>query len=774
MFLGAPNSPDSEDAGCKTVTADLGEDSMKMLISASLLILVSVTAAWGLDPGWPRQMENQGNTLVIYQPQVDDWKNFTELDFRMAVSLTPAGGRTAVGVLVLKGDTQVENENKMVMISNLRIVSTHFPSLDSSSTELLDRLARTFLPSTVTVSLHQLVACVPKKESVPGVQLRNDPPAIFVSYKPAILLDLDGPPVRAPVQKTKLEYLVNTYWPLFFEPSKSNYYLLAGQQWLTAATPDGPWLATTKLPKEMSKLRDNPQWADLKNSIPPPPAKPGDVVPMVFYSIGPADIILFDGQPSYAQIPGTRLAYATNTSSYVFLHTPTSRYYYLTAGRWFRANGLGGPWTFATPDLPADFARIPPTSPAAQVLASVPGTEEAKDAVLMAQIPTMVVVNPATAAALAKVTYEGSPQFVLIEGTSMSYATNTVQKVIRVGELYYLCFQGVWFVSASPQGPWQTAQSVPAQIYTIPPSSPVYNVTYVTQVTTYNGYVQASYTAGYMGAFVMGVTVGAVVAGGTGYHYPPYVAYPPYGYPVYHPYPATYGAEPYHNPATGAYGVSQTAYGPYGSATKTASYNPYTGTYARTASASTAYGSAKVGQAYNPYTGASGTTKQGSNAYSSWGSSEVTKGSQSAYAQHDTTAKGTTGSVQTSSGGKAAGETSAYGSTSAAKSSSGNMYATHDGNVYKDTGSGWEKDDNGSWNSAKPPTSTSSQPQAQQKAQNSSSTGSQQKAQSEAPKTEPQGMEQEKQNRERGEQSSQRSQEFHKSGGGGGGGRGRR
>ena len=291
----------------------------------------------------------------------------------------------------------------------------------------------------------------------------------------------------------------------------------------------------------------------------------------------------------------------------------------------------------------------------------------------------------------------------------MSYATNSMQTVIRVGDLYYLCLQGLWFVSTTPVGPWQTAPSVPPQIYTIPPSSTVYNVTYVTQTTTSDGNVQASYTAGYMGAFVMGVTVGAVVAGGTGYYYPPYVAVPAYGYPVYHPYPATYGAVPYHNPATGAYGVSQTAYGPYGSATRTASYNPYTGTSARTASVSTAYGSAKAGEAYNPYTGAYGATKQGSNAYSQWGSSVVTKGSQSAYTQHYSTARGTVGSVQTSSGGKAVGTTSPYGSTTAEKSASGNMYATHDGNVYKDTGSGWEKADNGSWNSVNTPTTTSSQ-----------------------------------------------------------------
>ena len=44
--------------------------------------------------------------------------------------------------------------------------------------------------------------------------------------------------------------------------------------------------------------------------------------------------------------------------------------------------------------------------------------------------------------------------------------------VIRVGESYYLCVQGVWFVSPSPSGPWEVATSVPAEIYEIPPSSP--------------------------------------------------------------------------------------------------------------------------------------------------------------------------------------------------------------------------------------------------------------------------------------------------------------
>ena len=50
------------------------------------------------DPGWPREHVRDGNHLLVYQPQVDDWKNFHDLTWRMAVSLTPKEGKAAVGV----------------------------------------------------------------------------------------------------------------------------------------------------------------------------------------------------------------------------------------------------------------------------------------------------------------------------------------------------------------------------------------------------------------------------------------------------------------------------------------------------------------------------------------------------------------------------------------------------------------------------------------------------------------------------------------------------
>ena len=67
-------------------------------------------------------------------------------------------------------------------------------------------------------------------------------------------------------------------------------------------------------------------------------------------------------------------------------------------------------------------------------------------------------------------------------------------------------------MAPAPNGPWTTCMSVPQEIYTIPPSSPVYNVTYVTQTANADGTVQASYTAGYLGTFILGAAAGAILA----------------------------------------------------------------------------------------------------------------------------------------------------------------------------------------------------------------------------------------------------------------------
>src|SRR4029450_12655731 len=139
------------------------------------------------DPGWPREKYSNGTRLLIYQPQVDDWKNFQELGWRMAVSLTPKDGKEVVSVVEMKGDTDVDNVAKVVVITNPEVTGTYFPSLDKATKEKVDQLFKSFVPSTLSISLHRLIASVPKQEAPAGGQLNNDPPKIFGGYRPAVL-----------------------------------------------------------------------------------------------------------------------------------------------------------------------------------------------------------------------------------------------------------------------------------------------------------------------------------------------------------------------------------------------------------------------------------------------------------------------------------------------------------------------------------------------------------------------------------------------------------
>ena len=168
----------------------------------------------------------------------------------------------------------------------------------------------------------------------------------------------------------------------------------------------------------------------------------------MFVSLQPAELILLTGRAELSPVQGTSLLWVSNTESDVFRMGKTGPVYYLVAGRWFSAPDFTGPWTFATPSLPADFKKIPLEHERSRVLASVPGTDQAAEAVLLAQIPQTARVNKKELKA-PDVAFQGDPQFAPIEKTTVQRAVNTDKDVFKVGDLYYMCYQGVWFVGKS-------------------------------------------------------------------------------------------------------------------------------------------------------------------------------------------------------------------------------------------------------------------------------------------------------------------------------------
>ena len=674
-------------------------------------------------------MTGERGSAVIYQPQIISWPDRRTLNARVALGITPVGAKSAtLGAIEVAFTTQSDLATRTVTLSAPKLQAAHFPSANPQQAAQFEEAIKTALDSmgekrvpldTILLSLNK------QEEAPPAVALNNDPPKIFYSARPASLLVFDGEPVLAPVTGTSLSVAVNTNWDVFVDNGTKTWYWLNNGAWLTASDVKGPWTPVTALPAAFSSLPADENFSAVRKQTPGRRLSAGEM-PTIFVSTLPAEIIVTTGTPKLVAIAGTSLKYVSNTDVNLFVDSKTGQYYYLVSGRWFSAPALDGPWTFATTSLPADFARIPPNSPRGSVLVSVPGTPQAQEALLQAQVPTEAALDRNTAK--LDVVYTGPPKFEPIPGTAMTYAVNTPNEVIYTGEKYYACYQAAWFVATSPTGAWVLADGVPPVVYTIPPSSPLYRCTYVRVYAATPTTVTYGYTAGY----TMGYVAAGVVVYGTGYYYPPVIW--PGPIPIYYPYPYSYSGATWYNTNTGAWARGGTIYGPYGGAVSGGTaYNPNTGAWAHggavygpnggagawsaynPSTGSYAHGSASWGTNsgtandnwYNARTGVTGSTNQNYNQYGSWGSSTFSGANKTVNTQHQSNAQGTAGSFSSSTGAKGAGVSGAGGnSAGAVKTSGGDVYAGADGNVYKKTSDGWSKYNDGSWNPVQPPTNS--------------------------------------------------------------------
>jgi len=677
----------------------------KCYLLLTILMLYSVGNAQESAPveGWPRVYESQGNKFIVYQPQIQSWEDHKIMKAVSAVQVDLKSQKDDVfGAIYIQADTETNLEMRMVVFTNIKITDIRFPNVEADTVKLCNELIRkTISPKTsIPIALDRVIAAIERSElQQRKVEVNLEPPPIYYSSEPAILIIFIGAPKFEPVKNTDLIFAANTNWDLFLDTSSKNYYLLNGDSWLmTKDVLKGPWASASKLPQSLYKLPDDKNWENVRKNL---SIKSSQSIPSVFVSTTPAELIVTDGPSSMTMIQDTSLFYITNTDSHLFFYLGNQHYYFLTAGRWFKTKDMASKkWSSASKDLPAEFGKIPDDHVKSSVLASVPGSEEANAAVLLASIPQKAKVDRKNAT--VTVVYEGKPEFIVIQDTTVRYAVNTPYSVFLVNNRYYCCHQGVWFESSAAAGPWAVCSVVPKAIYTIPPTHPKHNVTYVYIYDSSPDVVYVGYTSGYSGSYV--AATGALMFG-LGYmigHDDDHWDYHHYHYGSHY---YSYGCGAHYDYYHGGYYRSAPNYGPYGGAGRGAAYNPATGTYARGAYRYGPSGGAFAAQAYNPSTGRYAAKAGAKTPYGSWGRTVVADGDKWAQAGHRSNWKGTVAGARTSEGGalvagksKLTGETGAIG-----KSKYGDLYAGKDGNVYKRTDKGsWQKNVGGSWQNVEP------------------------------------------------------------------------
>jgi hypothetical protein len=717
---------------------------------------------------YPQRRELEGYSLVVHAPQIRKWPNFEHFEASIVIELTPPDGTTtSLGTATVTGDTSVDLANRVVEVTAPEVERVVFKAdvPPAYSDVVRSTVSKTKLHIPLDLFLAYLVDDVLSDPPPPG--FNTAPPVIEVRSRPTILLFVNGEPVPSEVPGTGLEVIVNANWPTLRDTSKGGaYYLLQRDRWLTSKKLHKGWKAAKSLPDGFARLPEGDEYAVMRQAL--PLKKSDQPLPKVLFADEPTELIVTEGKPDLEAVAGAAgLVYVANTENPLFQLDGT--WYFLAAGRWFTTMRLDkGPWTYVA-ELPAAFEEIPDDHAMAAVLASVPGTVEARMAALEALIPTKQEMSKDGAPPI-EVTYVGDPQFERVPGTEVSRAVNTGFDVLQFEGRHYLCYSGVWYISKAAIGPWSVTDSVPEAIYAIPPDSPSYHVTQVSVADSSETTVTYAFTPAYTSSVYV---VYGVPYYGTGWYYPPYI----YGV-YYYPYWGSYGHGSWYNPATGGYGSRSVWYGPYGGYSYSQGYNPSTGRHGYVETAWDGDEWASHGETYNPRTGVRSetsryydedknqatkdrTVQRGDDWVHSTRTTDFdertssiqreTSGGGSVQMQRDwndgtatsdgtiTTGDGRTYSVsgeQSREGGSTTitGEGGSMemntkredgrsvttmegsgggqgisvsgqgpGRTTVAQSGSGDLYAGHDGNVYKKTEDGWQHFDNGEWSPADTP-----------------------------------------------------------------------
>jgi hypothetical protein len=506
-----------------------------------IFLLSSCLLAFGFSQAadeWPKLINtNNGTQIKVYQPEPESFKG-NILMFRSAISILENGSNDPVfGAFWGTAKVETDRDNRSLTINSLDVTSIRIPAIEGQDTiDYIDDALESQFPSAAgAISLDEIVATLNQNQQEAKISqgISNKPPKVIFVTQPSMLVLIDGEPRLQKNKDLNLDMVVNTPFTIV-KNTDGRFYLYGSKHWYVSNASTGPYDYTNgQVPDNIRNVENLINSKSQNNVADNSKAAASNTIPNIIVSTTPAELIQSNGEPNFTPIQGTNLLYVSNSDNDIFMDENSQQYFVLISGRWYQTKNLNSDnWNFIPADqLPGDFAKIPPGSPKDNVLASVAGTDAARDAVMDAQIPQTAKVDRNSTT--TTVNYDGRPKFTDIEGTNLQYAVNTSSTVLRNGGdgRFYVVDNGVWFVSDNATGPWVVSTVRPVDVDMIPPNYPVYNAKYVNIYDVDPDYVYSGYTPGYLNSYIYGPTV----VYGTGFYYAPWFG------AYYYPRPWSWG-----------------------------------------------------------------------------------------------------------------------------------------------------------------------------------------------------------------------------------------
>jgi hypothetical protein len=731
------------------------------VVDPSDLPLVSITDAPSYDYPQRREQDGYSLVLHAPQIRSwPEFKRFDALMAIELTS--PDGAAPALGTVTITGATQVDMARRMVVVTGHKINDVRFTGNAADEYEaVVESLAtRKQLNIPLDYFLSQLAEDVLSDPPPPG--FNTAPPVIHVASSPTLLLLIDGTPVLSDVADSGLKVVVNANWPVYQSASGSGpFYLLNKTLWLNAESLDSKWQPADSLPESFSKIPEGDEYAavraalPLKKSAEPVPKiiyteKPAELI----VTSGSPKLEEIADADGLNQVSNTESPLFKLDRTWYFLvagrwFTTTN----LDKGPWQYTPELPAAFSMIPEDsaMASVRASVPGTVEAkmAALEALLPTTQQVdRDAqppveITYAGDPQFEAI-PATE--LSRAVNSGFDILQLGNEYYLCYSAIWYQSDSPVGP---------WTVAASvpdeiyaipPSSPAYNvtqvtvAQSTPnTVVYSYPPAYTssvyvVYGTPYYGTGWYYPPYIYGPYYYPYSGSYGHGSWYNP----NTGGYGSRSVWYGPYG-----GYSYTQG----YNGKTGRYGYAETAWDGDEWASHSEKYNPRTGIStetnryydadknksemdrtvqrgdqeikterdanwgegtSQTKRETSGGGSSNIKREYNDGTvSSSGTIKTGDGEEfkvegeqnRQGGSATITGDDRSAQVDTQRNNGRSASTIEGSEGGKGVSVSGqGPGRTTVAESGSGDLYAGHNGDVYKKTDDGWQQHQDGDWN----------------------------------------------------------------------------
>jgi hypothetical protein len=171
--------------------------------------------------------------------------------------------------------------------------------------------------------------------------------------------------------------------------------------------------------------------------------------PKILFETEPAILVLFDGDPRFRAVEGSKLERALNTP-FLVLRVPAANTYYLNGGTsWFRASDPKGPWMIAD-KVPPEAVQIAQRDlkeggvSDTEVKQANQSAEKRVPKILVATEPTELIVS------------DGPPQWSPAVAGELEAMSNSESDIFRTlpDQQNWMVLSGRWYKSGSLSGPW--------------------------------------------------------------------------------------------------------------------------------------------------------------------------------------------------------------------------------------------------------------------------------------------------------------------------------